>query len=103
MLFFYHGLALNFAVKFYFVLWQLKSLKHQFNTVTKFGFHFFFQIVRKDVYTDINIVPILRLKKCNPVGRALPLNAYALDFFKHGSSKAIENENGSVSKSQKYL
>ncbi|CAH3109022.1 unnamed protein product, partial [Pocillopora meandrina] len=62
------------------------------------AFHFFFQIVRQDVYTDINIVPILRLKNCNSVGRVQPLNAYALDFFKHGSVKAIQKENGSVNK-----
>lgn len=52
------------------------------------------EIVRQDVYTDINIVPILRLKNCNSVGRVQPLNAYALDFFKHGSVKAIQKENG---------
>ena len=49
---------------------------------------FFFQIIRQDVYTDMNLVPIL------PVKSTLPLNAYALDFFKHGSSIVIENENG---------
>ena len=32
----------------------------------------------------------------------MPLNAYALDFFKHGSAKVIEKENGSVTKSQMY-
>lgn len=52
------------------------------------------EIVRQDVYTDINIVPILRLKNCNSVGTVQPLNAYALDFFKHGSVKAIQKENG---------
>ncbi|PFX17720.1 putative ATP-dependent RNA helicase DDX60 [Stylophora pistillata] len=46
------------------------------------------KIIRQDVYTDMNLVPIL------PVRNAQPLNAYALDFFKHGSSKVIENENG---------
>ncbi|XP_022803066.1 probable ATP-dependent RNA helicase DDX60 [Stylophora pistillata] len=45
-------------------------------------------IIRQDVYTDMNLVPIL------PVMNTLPLNAYALDFFKHGSSIVIENENG---------
>ncbi|CAH3109024.1 unnamed protein product [Pocillopora meandrina] len=44
-------------------------------------------IIRQDVYTDMNLVPIL------PVKSTLPLNAYALDFFKHGSSIVIENEN----------
>ena len=58
---------------------------------------FLFQIVRQDVYTDMNVVPILPLKKYNAVGRVQHLNAYALDFFKHGSCKVIEKENGLVS------
>jgi len=33
------------------------------------------------------------LKKRNSVGRIQRLNAYALDFFKHGSTKVIEKEN----------
>ena len=44
----------------------------------------------------MNVVPILPLKKANSVGRVMHLNAYALDFFKHGSEKAIERENGLV-------
>ncbi|KAJ7386934.1 putative ATP-dependent RNA helicase ddx60 [Desmophyllum pertusum] len=52
------------------------------------------KIVRQDVYTDMNVVPILPLKKYNSVGRVQHLNAYALDFFKHGSCKVIEKENG---------
>ena len=56
--------------------------------------YFHFQIIRQDVYTDMNVVPILPLKECNSAGRVLPLNAYALDFFKHGSQKVIERENG---------
>jgi len=42
----------------------------------------------------MNVVPILPLKKCNSAGPVLQLNAYALDFFKHGSQKVIERENG---------
>jgi len=52
------------------------------------------KIIRQDVYTDMNVVPILPLKKANSVGHVLLLNAYALDFFKHGSQKVIERENG---------
>lgn len=52
------------------------------------------RIIRQDVYTYMNVVPILPLKKANSVGRVLHLNAYALDFFKHGSEKVIERENG---------
>ncbi|KAJ7386940.1 putative ATP-dependent RNA helicase ddx60 [Desmophyllum pertusum] len=51
------------------------------------------KIVRQDVYTDMNVVPILPLKKYDSVGRVQHLNAFALDFFKHGSYKAIEHEN----------
>ena len=59
-------------------------------------FYYYFQIIRQDVYTDMNVVPILPLKKCTSTGAVLPLNAYALDFFKHGSQKVIERENGLV-------
>ena len=58
--------------------------------------YFRFQIIRQDVYTDMNVVPILPLKETSSVGRVLHLNAYALDFFKHGSEKVIEKENGLV-------
>ena len=58
--------------------------------------YFHFQIIRQDVYTDMNVVPILLLKKCSSTGRVQHLNAYALDFFKHGSEKVIERENGLV-------
>ena len=44
----------------------------------------------------MNVVPILPLKEASSVGRVLHLNAYALDFFKHGSEKVIEKENGLV-------
>ena len=62
----------------------------------KFNRYFHFQIIRQDVYTDMNVVPILPLKKYNSTGRVQHLNAYALDFFKHGSQKVIEKENGLV-------
>ena len=42
----------------------------------------------------MNVVPILPLKKYSSTGLAQHLNAYALDFFKHGSEKVIEKENG---------
>ena len=58
--------------------------------------YFHFQIIRQDVYTDMNVVPILPLKKYSSTGLAQHLNAYALDFFKHGSEKVIEKENGLV-------
>ena len=58
--------------------------------VTRIGGNFLFQIVRQDVYTDVNVVPTLS------VSGSRRLNAYALDFFKHGSSKVIERDNGLV-------
>ena len=48
------------------------------------------QIVRQDVYTDMNVVPVLPLRKRDSFGRVQHLNAYALDFFKHGSTKCLE-------------
>ena len=52
------------------------------------------QIVRQGVYTDMNVVPILPLKKYDSSGCVRRLNSFALDFYKHGSSEAIVNENG---------
>ncbi|XP_078360874.1 putative ATP-dependent RNA helicase DDX60 isoform X2 [Oculina patagonica] len=52
------------------------------------------KIIRQDVYTDVNVVPTLPLKKYNSFGCVRRLNAYALDFFKHGSATVIVNENG---------
>lgn len=54
---------------------------------------FFSQIIRQDVYTDMNVVPILPLRKYDSSGRVRRLNSFALDFYKHGSSEAIVNEN----------
>ncbi|XP_078360877.1 putative ATP-dependent RNA helicase DDX60 [Oculina patagonica] len=51
------------------------------------------KILRQDVYTDMNVVPILPLKKLDAFGRVRRLNSYALDFFKHGQSEAIIKEN----------
>uniref|UniRef100_A0A4W3GPQ1 DExD/H-box helicase 60 n=1 Tax=Callorhinchus milii TaxID=7868 RepID=A0A4W3GPQ1_CALMI len=44
---------------------------------------------------DINSsnIPLLGLKKYDSQGRKMPLNAYALDFYKHGSLKALMNDN----------
>lgn len=38
--------------------------------------------------------PIFYLEKTDACGRALILNSYALDFYKHGSIKAIVSDNG---------
>ncbi|XP_063314265.1 probable ATP-dependent RNA helicase DDX60 [Pelobates fuscus] len=39
-------------------------------------------------------IPILNLEKTDGSGRKMLLNAYALDFFKHGSLMAIVKDNG---------
>ena len=44
----------------------------------------------------MNVVPTLPVEKRDSTGRIQHLNSYALDFFKHGSDKAIEKENGFV-------
>ena len=62
-------------------------------TDSRYIFLFSGQILRQDVYTDMNVVPILPLKKRDSNRRVLRLNAYALDFFKHGQSAAIIKEN----------
>uniref|UniRef100_A0ACB8E783 ATP-dependent RNA helicase ddx60 n=1 Tax=Sphaerodactylus townsendi TaxID=933632 RepID=A0ACB8E783_9SAUR len=37
--------------------------------------------------------PVLWIEKYDNLGRKLPLNAYALDFYKHGSLKALLGDN----------
>nr|XP_060634717.1 probable ATP-dependent RNA helicase DDX60 [Anolis sagrei ordinatus]XP_060634718.1 probable ATP-dependent RNA helicase DDX60 [Anolis sagrei ordinatus]XP_060634719.1 probable ATP-dependent RNA helicase DDX60 [Anolis sagrei ordinatus]XP_060634720.1 probable ATP-dependent RNA helicase DDX60 [Anolis sagrei ordinatus] len=39
-------------------------------------------------------IPIFSSKKYDTQGRIMPLNAYVLDFYKHGSLVAIEQDNG---------
>ncbi|XP_069782250.1 probable ATP-dependent RNA helicase DDX60 [Narcine bancroftii] len=38
-------------------------------------------------------IPVLNLKKYDQHGRRMPLNAYVLDFYRHGSLKALLNDN----------
>ncbi|OCT99646.1 hypothetical protein XELAEV_18005428mg [Xenopus laevis] len=38
-------------------------------------------------------IPVLHLEKTDACGRKLSLNAYALDFFKHGSFDALQEDN----------
>ncbi|XP_063776488.1 probable ATP-dependent RNA helicase DDX60 isoform X2 [Pseudophryne corroboree] len=39
-------------------------------------------------------IPMLHLEKTDACGRKMTLNSYALDFFKHGSLIALEDDNG---------
>ncbi|XP_067885360.1 probable ATP-dependent RNA helicase DDX60 isoform X2 [Heterodontus francisci] len=41
-----------------------------------------------------NNIPILSLKSYDKQGRQMPLNAYALDFYKHGCLDALHSDNG---------
>ncbi|XP_059501741.1 probable ATP-dependent RNA helicase DDX60 [Stegostoma tigrinum] len=38
-------------------------------------------------------IPLLNLRKYDQQGRRMPLNAYALDFYRHGSLKALLSDN----------
>ncbi|XP_075467930.1 putative ATP-dependent RNA helicase DDX60 isoform X3 [Ascaphus truei] len=44
-------------------------------------------------YINTNAIPILHLEKEDDCGRRILLNAYVLDFFKHGSMDAITRDN----------
>lgn len=78
------------------------SLSHPSWRVYTIKKAFTLQIVRQDVYTDINVVPVLPLRKHDSLGRVQRLNSYALDFFKHGSAKCIEKENRFVTNTITY-
>ncbi|NWQ74094.1 DDX60 helicase, partial [Columbina picui] len=55
------------------------------------------EIINKAVLHSLGIndtnCPLLYLKKYDTQGRMMPLNAYALDFFKHGSLVALTTDN----------
>ncbi|KAG8453849.1 hypothetical protein GDO86_000465 [Hymenochirus boettgeri] len=51
-------------------------------------------IFLQTVKTSDAHIPLLHLERSDASGRKLSLNAYALDFFKHGSLDAVEKENG---------
>ncbi|XP_070552614.1 probable ATP-dependent RNA helicase DDX60 isoform X2 [Ptychodera flava] len=52
------------------------------------------QRLPQEIYMEIGHVPILPHRPVDRRNRTMDLNAYALDFFKHGSSKIIMKENG---------
>ncbi|XP_009994301.1 PREDICTED: probable ATP-dependent RNA helicase DDX60 [Chaetura pelagica] len=55
------------------------------------------EIINKAVFQSLGInvtnCPLLYLKKYDRQGRRRPLNAYALDFYKHGSLTALTTDN----------
>ncbi|XP_029460015.1 LOW QUALITY PROTEIN: probable ATP-dependent RNA helicase DDX60 [Rhinatrema bivittatum] len=52
-------------------------------------------IVLRTIGIHSSNIPVIWLEKCDCRGKKKILNAYALDFFKHGSLKAIAQENRS--------
>ncbi|XP_042727098.1 probable ATP-dependent RNA helicase DDX60 [Lagopus leucura] len=49
--------------------------------------------VLRSLGINVRNCPLLHLKKYDKQGRSLPLNAYALDFYKHGSLIAVATDN----------
>ncbi|XP_062905575.1 probable ATP-dependent RNA helicase DDX60 isoform X1 [Mobula hypostoma] len=52
------------------------------------------QIIFRTLGIHMSNIPILPLKYYDRQGRRMPFNAYALDFYKHGSLAALSNDNG---------
>ncbi|OXB70614.1 UNVERIFIED_CONTAM: hypothetical protein H355_005499 [Colinus virginianus] len=51
------------------------------------------EAVLRSLGINVTNCPLLCLKKCDNQGRNMPLNAYALDFYKHGSLSALTTDN----------
>ncbi|XP_055488277.1 probable ATP-dependent RNA helicase DDX60 isoform X1 [Leucoraja erinacea] len=52
------------------------------------------KIIFRTLGIHMNNIPILPLRRYDRQGRHMPLNAYALDFYKHGSLHALSKDNG---------
>ncbi|KAM8971136.1 probable ATP-dependent RNA helicase DDX60 isoform X2 [Sarcophilus harrisii] len=50
-------------------------------------------IILRTIGVTSSQAPLFYSKKFDNLGRTLPLNAYVLDFYKHGSLKGIEQDN----------
>lgn len=50
-------------------------------------------IILRTVNISYSQAPLLRQHKVDTLGRILPLNSYALDFYKHGSLKGLAQDN----------
>uniref|UniRef100_A0A8C4JPE9 DExD/H-box helicase 60 n=1 Tax=Dromaius novaehollandiae TaxID=8790 RepID=A0A8C4JPE9_DRONO len=55
--------------------------------------HDLFQAVLRSLRINVTNCPLLYLEKYDNQGRKRPLNAYALDFYKHGSLIALTTDN----------
>ncbi|GCB79813.1 hypothetical protein scyTo_0016043, partial [Scyliorhinus torazame] len=51
-------------------------------------------IVFRTLGIHTNNIPVLHLKYYDKQGREMPINAYALDFYKHGCLGALHTDNG---------
>ncbi|KAM8808190.1 putative ATP-dependent RNA helicase DDX60 [Eudromia elegans] len=51
------------------------------------------QAVLRSLKINVSNCPLLYLEKRDELGRKRPLNAYALDFYKHGSLAALHTDN----------
>lgn len=52
------------------------------------------QVILRTVGITARNIPTLCSKKYDDRRRIMPLNAYALDFYKHGSLRAMAQDNG---------
>uniref|UniRef100_A0A8C8S3G3 DExD/H-box helicase 60 n=1 Tax=Pelusios castaneus TaxID=367368 RepID=A0A8C8S3G3_9SAUR len=59
-------------------------------------------VILRTVGITARNIPVLCSKKYDNRGRIMPLNAYALDFYKHGSLKAMAQDNG-IHEGEAYL
>ncbi|XP_067838547.1 probable ATP-dependent RNA helicase DDX60 isoform X2 [Heptranchias perlo] len=51
-------------------------------------------VIFRTLGIHMNNIPVLCLKHYDGQGRHMPLNAYALDFYKHGNLDALRRDNG---------
>uniref|UniRef100_A0A452HB13 Uncharacterized protein n=3 Tax=Gopherus TaxID=38771 RepID=A0A452HB13_9SAUR len=59
-------------------------------------------VILRTVGITAGNIPVLCAKKFDNRRRRMPLNAYALDFYKHGSLKAMAQDNG-IHEGEAYL
>ncbi|XP_077209760.1 putative ATP-dependent RNA helicase DDX60 isoform X2 [Paroedura picta] len=59
-----------------------------------FSIHNVNKAVLRTVGVGASNAPVIWIEKYDSIGRKMPLNAYALDFYKHGSLKALIEDNG---------
>lgn len=53
----------------------------------------FFQVGLRTIGITDSDIPVLHSKMYDNQGRIMPLNSYVLDFYKHGSLEAMDQDN----------